>query len=64
MNLPIHGIKRDAMNEYLQYFEKSCTKSKEMITEAKKFIPGGVQHNLAFNHPFPIVIDKADGAYL
>jgi len=35
-----------------------------MITEAKNFIPGGVQHNLAFNYPFPIVIEKADGAYL
>jgi glutamate-1-semialdehyde 2,1-aminomutase len=64
MSLPIHGIRRDAMNKYLQYFEEKCKKSKEMITEAKQFIPGGVQHNLAFNHPFPIVIDKADGAYL
>ncbi len=23
--------------------------------------PGGVQHNLAFNYPFPIVITKAEG---
>ena len=64
MSLPIYGIKEDAMSEYLQYFNEKCKKSKEMITEAKKFIPGGVQHNLAFNHPFPIVIDGADGAYL
>jgi glutamate-1-semialdehyde 2,1-aminomutase len=60
MSLPIYGITRDAMSDYLQYFEGKCSKSKEMITEAKKFIPGGVQHNLAFNHPFPIVIDKTD----
>jgi glutamate-1-semialdehyde 2,1-aminomutase len=32
--------------------------------EAQKLIPGGVQHNLAFNYPFPIAIEKADGAYL
>ena len=64
MTLPIYGIKEDAMSEYLQYFNEKCKKSKEMITEAKKFIPGGVQHNLAFNYPFPIVIDRADGAYL
>jgi glutamate-1-semialdehyde aminotransferase len=32
--------------------------------EAQKIIPGGVQHNLAFNYPFPIAIEKADGAYL
>ena len=64
MSLPIYGIRPDAMNEYLEYFEERCKKSKEMIIEAKKFIPGGVQHNLAFNHPFPIVINKADGPYL
>lgn len=32
-----------------------------MITEAKQVIPGGVQHNLAFNYPFPIVMTKAKG---
>lgn len=37
---------------------------KKMIEEAKKVIPGGVQHNLAFNYPFPLVIEKAQGAYL
>jgi glutamate-1-semialdehyde 2,1-aminomutase len=35
-----------------------------LTDEAKKLIPGGVQHNLAFNYPFPIAIEKADGAYL
>ncbi|MCR4842674.1 MAG: aminotransferase class III-fold pyridoxal phosphate-dependent enzyme [Eubacterium sp.] len=35
-----------------------------MITRAKTVIPGGVQHNLAFNYPFPIVISKAEGAKL
>ena len=35
-----------------------------MITEAKEIIPGGVQHNLAFNYPFPIVMTKAKGAKL
>jgi glutamate-1-semialdehyde 2,1-aminomutase len=35
-----------------------------MIAEAQQFIPGGVQHNLAFNHPFPVVFTKAEGAYL
>lgn len=61
---PIRPLKRDALNKYLEYFDTKCIKSKEMITEAKKFIPGGVQHNLAFNYPFPIVIEKAEGAYL
>lgn len=62
---PIYSIQRDALKRYEEeYFDKKCSKSKAMITEAKKAIPGGVQHNLAFNHPFPLVITKAEGAYL
>ncbi|MCK5152541.1 MAG: aminotransferase class III-fold pyridoxal phosphate-dependent enzyme, partial [Candidatus Thorarchaeota archaeon] len=64
MQLPVLGFKEGAMAAYLQHFDEKCKKSKEMITEAKKFIPGGAQHNLAFNYPFPIVIEKADGAFL
>lgn len=61
---PPRLIKKDKMEAYLQYFNSKCSKSKNMIEEAKKFIPGGVQHNLAFNYPFPIVVEKADGAYM
>lgn len=46
------------------YYETKCAKSKEVTAEAKKFIPGGVQHNLAFNKPFPMCMTKAEGAYL
>ena len=57
---PIYSIKPDKLKDYVDnYFEKKCKKSKEMITKAKEIIPGGVQHNLAFNYPFPIVITKA-----
>ncbi len=60
---PIYSIFPDALKDYEEnYFEKKCKKSKSMITEAKKVIPGGVQHNLAFNYPFPLVITKAEGA--
>lgn len=63
--LPLRSIKKDALNTYEQeYFEKKCQKSKAMIEEAKRYIPGGVQHNLAFNHPFPLVFTKAEGAWL
>ena len=34
----------------------------ELGDKAKTLIPGWVQHNLAFNYPFPIAIEKADGA--
>ena len=62
---PIYTIKPDTLKNYKEeYYGKKCTKSKEMIEEAKSVIPGGVQHNLAFNYPFPLVFTKAEGAYL
>ena len=61
---PIRPIKREKMQEYLNYYDTKCKRSKELTDEAKDIIPGGVQHNLAFNYPFPLAMEKADGAYL
>ncbi len=62
---PVYTVRAAELKRYEEeYFEKRCAKSKEMITEAKNVIPGGVQHNLAFNYPFPLVITKAEGAKL
>lgn len=61
---PIYKVRGDFYKKVLEYFDTKCTKSKEITSEAKKYIPGGVQHNLAFNKPFPLCITKADGAYL
>ncbi|MBN1231322.1 MAG: aminotransferase class III-fold pyridoxal phosphate-dependent enzyme [Anaerolineales bacterium] len=63
-NQPLRHVQREAMDHYLDYFNTNCTKSKALTDEAKLYIPGGVQHNLAFNYPFPIAIEKADGAYM
>ena len=51
-------------NVVMKYFEEKCSISKAVYEESKNYIPGGVQHNLAFNKPFPMCISKADGAYL
>lgn len=65
MHKPVTSIRKEKLEEYVsEYFEKKCATSKAMIEEAKTIIPGGVQHNLAFNYPFPIVITKAEGAKL
>jgi len=61
---PMRRIPREKMQEFLGYFDNQCKRSKELTDEAKKFIPGGVQHNLAFNYPFPVAIEKTDGAFL
>ncbi len=64
LSQPIRPIKRDEMTKYLEYFNIKCASSIPIIEEAKKFIPGGIQHNLAFNYPFPLVFTKAEGAWL
>src|SRR3974390_2603093 len=64
LKAPIRPIGRDKMSEVLRYFEEKCRRSKQLSEEAAKVIPGGVQHNLAFNYPFPLAIERADGAHL
>jgi glutamate-1-semialdehyde-2,1-aminomutase len=61
---PVRPIRRERMQQFLDYFETRCAKSRALTDEAKKYIPGGVQHNLAFNYPFPLAIAKAEGAYM
>ena len=64
MAQPPVNMPKDVLDSYIKKIEATCPKSKTMTAEAMNYIPGGVQHNLAFNHPFPIVFNKADGAYL
>lgn len=61
---PMRPVRRDRMQEFLAQIDTRCKRSKELSDEAKKLIPGGVQHNLAFNYPFPLAIEKTEGAYL
>lgn len=64
MALPPVRLRDGALKGYLDYFNEGCPRAKAMVEEARRYIPGGVQHNLAFNYPFPLVIDRAEGAYL
>ena len=61
---PLRPIRRDAMDGYLAWFDAECRRSRELTDQAAELIPGGVQHNLAFNYPFPLAIEKAEGARL
>ncbi len=61
---PLRPLKREAMQAVLEYYDSKCARSKQLTDEAKQIIPGGVQHNLAFNYPFPIAIEKAQDAHL
>ncbi len=65
MRSPLYSIKPEALAEYeAEYFNKKCLQSKETVDMAGAIIPGAVQHNLAFNYPFPIAFNKAEGAFL
>ena len=48
----------------MKYYDEKCVASRAVYEESQQYIPGGVQHNLAFNKPFPMCMAKADGAYL
>ena len=62
---PIYEVSKEYYEgEVMRYFNEKCTRSHAVYDEAKEYIPGGVQHNLAFNKPFPICVDKANGAYM
>ncbi len=61
---PIYEVNPDELKRILEYFDTKCAGSKKISAEAKNYIPGGVQHNLAFNYPFPIAVAKAEGAYM
>ena len=61
---PIYEVNPDELKRILEYFDTKCAGSKKIATEAKNYIPGGVQHNLAFNYPFPIAMARAEGAYM
>ena len=61
---PIWEVDDEYYKEVMKYYDEKCVQSKAVYEEAKNYIPGGVQHNLAFNKPFPMCMSKADGAYL
>ena len=61
---PMRPIRPDKMPQVMRYFDERCQGSKRLAEKAKAVIPGGVQHNLAFNHPFPLAVAKAEGAHM
>jgi glutamate-1-semialdehyde 2,1-aminomutase len=64
VSLPLQHIAPQKMQEYMAFYNQKCPNSKAVYEKAQQYIPGGVQHNLAFNHPFPLAFNKAEGAYL
>ncbi|MFX1324617.1 MAG: aminotransferase class III-fold pyridoxal phosphate-dependent enzyme, partial [Promethearchaeota archaeon] len=64
VNNPIKRFKPDELKGILERYHKNHPKSKEIFERMRKIIPGGVEHNLAFNHPFPIASKRVYECYM
>jgi glutamate-1-semialdehyde 2,1-aminomutase len=61
---PISKFKSEELKAILDRYEKNHVKSKEAFERARKIIPGGVEHNLAFNYPFPLASKRVYDCYM
>ncbi len=64
VNQPIRKFKPDELKGIIDRYQKNHPKSKEAYERARKIIPGGVEHNLAFNHPFPLTSKRVYDCYM
>jgi len=64
VNSPMKKFKPEALKGIVERYEKNHPKSKAAFERAKKIIPGGVEHNLAFNFPFPLESKKVWDCYM
>ena len=58
---PAKPIPPEALERERERFYKIHEKSLALFEEAKQYIPGGVEHNLATSKPFPLAMDRARG---
>lgn len=61
MNDDLHPIPDDVLEKVKEEFYRTRGKSLAMYEELIEYIPGGVEHNLATSHPFPLAMDRAEG---
>ena len=64
VDLPISKFKPEELKGILERYEKNHAKSKKAFERARKIIPGGVEHNLAFNYPFPLESKRVFDCYM
>ncbi len=58
---PMHPIPEETFEEIMKKHYESHPISVKLFEEAQKVIPGGVEHNLSLESPFPLTIDRAEG---
>ena len=64
VNNPLRRFKPEELKGIIDRYHENHPKSKEIYERMRKVIPGGVEHNLAFNHPFPIASKRVYDCYM
>jgi len=64
VNNPLKKFKPEELEAIVDRYERAHVKSKEIFEKMKNIIPGGVEHNLAFNFPFPLASKKLYGCIM
>lgn len=61
LSRPIRPIPADKLEPERKLYYERNKKSLEIFEKAKNLIPGGVEHNLSQNKPFPLTMDRGKG---
>ncbi|MFX0026819.1 MAG: aspartate aminotransferase family protein [Candidatus Hermodarchaeota archaeon] len=64
VNQPLREFKPGELRGIIERYENNHQKSKQAFERARKVIPGGVEHNLAFNFPFPLTSKRVYNCYM
>ncbi|GAB4339246.1 MAG: glutamate-1-semialdehyde 2,1-aminomutase [Candidatus Abyssubacteria bacterium] len=62
--LPVRHIREDVMARVIEDLKKKTPTSERMFEAAQKVIPGGCEHMLSHTTPYPVFIERGEGAYL
>ncbi len=57
-------VREPALHDAMEAYGSRFARSRLLFEEAKKYIPGGAEHQNAKHSPFPLFMDKGDGCYL
>ena len=61
LSIPPRPVPQDTMDRFRAQYAEKNRRSLEIFETAKGVIPGGVEHNLSQNSPFPIAMDRGKG---
>ena len=61
LSRPVKPIPQDKLETEHKRYAARTKRSVEIFEKAKGLIPGGVEHNLSQNKPFPLAMDRAKG---